>query len=102
MTQSTQRPRLIGLDLVRSLAILFVISGHFFAFNTPFRDTIFGGGQFSLAKCHHSALRQWRSTVSHADGIPQLEQNAHPALLQRLHQGLVRLRPLFCPHHPVP
>ncbi len=41
---SSARPRVVGLDLVRSLAILFVIAGHFFTLNTPFRDTIFGGG----------------------------------------------------------
>lgn len=37
MTDSiSQKPRIVGLDLIRSLAILFVIGGHFFVLNTPF------------------------------------------------------------------
>ena len=46
MSLNINSPRIIGLDLVRSIAILrhnFVISGHFFSLNTPFRSTIFGG-----------------------------------------------------------
>ena len=31
------------MDLIRSFAILFVISGHFFVLNTPFRSTTFDG-----------------------------------------------------------
>ena len=28
--------RILGLDIIRSLAILFVIAGHFFVLHTPF------------------------------------------------------------------
>lgn len=35
--------RLAGLDLVRCLAIFFVIAGHFFVLNTPFYDANFEG-----------------------------------------------------------
>lgn len=35
-------PRLSGLDLIRSCAILFVIAGHFFM-NTGFQKAIFEG-----------------------------------------------------------
>ena len=37
------QPRILGLDIVRSLAILFVIAGHFTAVNTPFGSSEFGG-----------------------------------------------------------
>ena len=36
--QSYQRKRIIGLDLIRCCAILFVISGHFFVLYTPFGE----------------------------------------------------------------
>lgn len=39
---TTASPRLAGLDLLRSLAILFVICGHFFM-HTHFNTTIFSG-----------------------------------------------------------
>ena len=48
MSLNINSPRIIGLDLVRSIAILFVISGHFFSLNTPFRSTIFGGVNLTL------------------------------------------------------
>ncbi|AHF11572.1 hypothetical protein BARVI_00440 [Barnesiella viscericola DSM 18177] len=35
-----EKNRIIGLDLIRSCAILFVIAGHFWL-NTPFKNTIF-------------------------------------------------------------
>lgn len=34
---------IIGLDIIRSIAIFFVISGHFFLLNTPFREVPFEG-----------------------------------------------------------
>lgn len=40
--QKSCQNRIIGLDLVRSCAILFVIAGHFFVLNTPFKNTDFG------------------------------------------------------------
>ena len=40
--QKSCQTRIIGLDLIRSFAILFVISGHFWL-NTPFKNTIFEG-----------------------------------------------------------
>ena len=40
--QKSCQNRAVGLDLVRTLAILFVIAGHF-ALNTPFRQTVFEG-----------------------------------------------------------
>lgn len=40
--QKSCQTRIIGLDLIRSFAILFVITGHFWL-NTPFKDTIFEG-----------------------------------------------------------
>lgn len=39
--QKSCQTRIIGLDLIRSFAILFVISGHFLM-NTRFNSTIFG------------------------------------------------------------
>ena len=41
--QKSCQTRIIGLDLIRSFAILFVIAGHFFVLNTPFRSTTFDG-----------------------------------------------------------
>ncbi len=38
-----RKNRIIGLDLLRSCAILFVIAGHFFVLKTPFKSTIFDG-----------------------------------------------------------
>lgn len=35
--------RIIGLDLIRSFAILFVLARHFFYQNTPFRSSVFEG-----------------------------------------------------------
>lgn len=43
--------RIIGLDLVRSCAILFVIAGHFFVLNTPFKNTDFGGFSMFCRQC---------------------------------------------------
>ena len=46
--------RVIGLDLIRSCAIFFVIAGHFFSLNTEFRTSVFEGvsmfiqGAFSM------------------------------------------------------
>lgn len=46
--------RVIGLDLIRSCAIFFVIAGHFFSLNTEFRTNVFEGvsmfiqGAFSM------------------------------------------------------
>lgn len=37
------KERIIGIDLVRTIAILFVIGGHFFTLHTAFRSTIFAG-----------------------------------------------------------
>ena len=34
-------PRMAGLDVIRVVAIFSVIAGHFFALNTPFRETVF-------------------------------------------------------------
>lgn len=39
-----ENKRLIGPDIVRSIAILAVIAGHFFAVNTPYNATPFEGG----------------------------------------------------------
>ena len=39
--------RVAGLDIIRCFASLFTIAGHFFAFNTPFKSTVFDGS-FSL------------------------------------------------------
>ena len=33
--------RMVGLDLIRVIAIFSVIAGHFFVLNTPFRETVF-------------------------------------------------------------
>lgn len=41
--QKSCQTRIIGLDLIRSFAILFVIAGHFFVLNTPFKSTTFDG-----------------------------------------------------------
>lgn len=32
------RSRIIGLDIIRAMAIVFVIAGHFFLLNTPFKE----------------------------------------------------------------
>lgn len=40
---NSSKPRIIGLDIIRSFAILFVISSHFFSINTPFKDSIYEG-----------------------------------------------------------
>lgn len=34
-----QNQRLIGLDILRAIAVVSVVAGHFFAINTPFNDT---------------------------------------------------------------
>lgn len=34
-----QKQRLIGLDILRAIAIVSVVAGHFFSINTPFNDT---------------------------------------------------------------
>ena len=44
MTENiSQKSRIVGLDIIRSFAILFVISSHFFSIYTPFKTTIFEG-----------------------------------------------------------
>lgn len=40
MKQQVSPPRMVGLDVVRTVAIFSVIAGHFFVLNTPFRETI--------------------------------------------------------------
>ena len=37
------KQRIIGLDFIRSAAILFVIAGHFFTLHTAYRTTVFEG-----------------------------------------------------------
>ena len=41
--QKACQTRILGLDVIRSLAILFVIAGHFFVLHTPFGSTNFEG-----------------------------------------------------------
>jgi len=36
------KPRIIGLDIIRVVAIFSVIAGHFFVLHTPFNQTVFG------------------------------------------------------------
>ena len=40
---TVNKERIIGLDILRTLAILFVIAGHFFVLNTPFYTSTFKG-----------------------------------------------------------
>lgn len=44
--------RLPGLDIVRSLAILFVVAQHF-NLNTEFRQTVFDGTNLFFKECVH-------------------------------------------------
>lgn len=39
--------RIAGLDIIRCFASFFTIAGHFFSFNTPFKETVFDGS-FSM------------------------------------------------------
>ena len=43
MQQLSSNKRLIGLDIIRAVAIICVIAGHFFSVNTPFNETPFRG-----------------------------------------------------------
>jgi surface polysaccharide O-acyltransferase-like enzyme len=47
-TQRSDFSRIVGLDLLRSCAILFVISVHFFTTHTPFNNSLFEGGSLFL------------------------------------------------------
>ncbi len=40
--------RIIGLDILRTLAIVCVVCGHFFTVNTPFNDTPYAGTSMML------------------------------------------------------
>ena len=46
--QKSHQTRIVGLDLICSCAILFVIAGHFFVLNTPFKSTIFEGTELFI------------------------------------------------------
>ena len=101
MSLNINSPRIIGLDLVRSIAILFVISGHFFSLNTPFRSTNFRGGESDFTKYYHSSIFNWRSAVPHVNGIPQCKQVTFTKVLQRLHPRSVRLFVVLLHYYPV-
>jgi len=45
---ATMKARAIGLDLIRTIAIVSVVCGHFFSVNTPFNDVPFEGWSMIL------------------------------------------------------
>ena len=63
--------RILGLDIIRSLAILFVIAGHFFVLHTPFRSTNFEGLSLFLQAGIIPFVSNGSSIVHHADRIPE-------------------------------
>ena len=66
--------RILGLDIIRSLAILFVIAGHFFVFTYPLPSlpTNFEGLSLFLSKQGLSlSVSNGSSIVHHADRIPE-------------------------------
>lgn len=85
--QKSRQNRVIGLDLIRSLAILFVIAGHFIVLNTPFKSTNFGG--FSMfVQALFSALFQ--------TGVPLFllltgYLNVNKTISKRYYKGCVRV-----------
>lgn len=54
MTQQEDQSRMIGLDIIRSCAILFVIAGHFFSLHTAYKSSVFEGvSLFTQAIVNH-------------------------------------------------
>lgn len=85
--QKSCQNRAVGLDLVRSLAILFVISGHFVSLNTPFRQTIFEGASMFL---------QGSAMPLFATGVPLFIMltgylNANKTVTRKYYRGCVRV-----------
>lgn len=85
--QKSCQNRIIGLDLVRSCAILFVIAGHFFVLNTPFKNTDFGG--FSM-------FLQAMSIPLFMTGVPLFllltgYLNANKTVSKRYYKGCIRV-----------
>lgn len=54
--------RLIGPDVIRALAVVCVIGGHFFAINTPFNDTPFVGSSMFI--------QGWLKSFMQGFGVP--------------------------------
>lgn len=52
--QKACQTRILGLDIIRSSAILFVIAGHFFALHTEYSTTPFGGISMFIQACFPS------------------------------------------------
>jgi surface polysaccharide O-acyltransferase-like enzyme len=52
-----EKERLIGPDILRALAVICVIGGHFFALNTPFNDTPFIGCSMFFQGCLKSFMQ---------------------------------------------
>ena len=85
--QKSCQNRAVGLDLVRTLAILFVISGHFISLNTPFRQTIFEGVSMFI---------QGSANPLFATGVPLFIMltgylNANKTVSRKYYRGCVRV-----------
>lgn len=85
--QKSCQSRVVGLDFVRSVAILFVIAGHFISINTPFRQTVFEGVSMFL---------QGAAMPLFATGVPLFIMltgylNANKTVSRRYYRGCIRV-----------
>lgn len=60
--ESLCQTRNVGLDIIRSFAILFVIAGHFLM-NTSFNSSIFEGGVIIYTSSSKNAIHNWSSAL---------------------------------------
>ena len=85
--QKSCQSRVVGLDFVRSVAILFVIAGHFISINTPFRQTVFEGVSMFL---------QGAAMPLFATGVPLFIMltgylNVNKTVSRRYYRGCIRV-----------
>ena len=88
MQLAINKPRLIGPDIIRTFAILCVISGHFFTVNTPYNQTPFEGVSMYI----QGFLKAVVSTI----GVPFFIMltgflNCKKTLTKEYYKGLIRV-----------
>lgn len=60
--QHSNKPRLFGPDIIRAVAILCVIAGHFYTVNTPYNDAPFEGASMFA--------QGWLKSIASCIGVP--------------------------------
>lgn len=68
-------PRIVGLDIIRVVAIFSVIAGHFFVLNTPFREAVFNAHGIFFQGMSYLLFNCSGVSVHHDDWISECSQS---------------------------